>query len=123
MLMSWLLPAYFVHLSNKHEFMLQFFLNKNAVWVGILAGILIPFVAYAVILLFFDLLQSAGVVNPEGMAINFRTRTSALIAICLNIFPMNYYRKKYFVQSMRGIIFPTFLYAVVWVWVFLPELF
>jgi len=105
------------------DVMLQFFLQRNALWVGLLAGFLIPFVAYAVILLIMDGLQVVGIVDPDGMAIHFRTRTSALIAICLNIIPMNFYRKKYFIDSMRGIIFPTLIYAGLWVYFFLPELF
>jgi hypothetical protein len=103
--------------------MFRYFLDKNSVWVGVIAGIVIPFVGYAIILFLFDLLKSVGIVNPEGETIIFRPRTIALIALVLNIFPMQYYRRKYFLDSMRGIIFPTILYAILWVIIFGPDLF
>jgi hypothetical protein len=103
--------------------MFRFFLQKNHIVAGIIAGLIIPFVGYALLLLIFEQLESLGIVNPEGMAPNFRNRTSALVAIVLNVFPMNFYRKKLFYESMRGVVFPTVLYVILWIILFASSLF
>jgi hypothetical protein len=103
--------------------MLRFFLERNHILTGIIAGVLIPFVGYAVFLMIFEQLESVGLMSQEGLAPRFRERTCALIAICLNIFPMNYYRKKYFYESMRGLVFPTMIYVAAWVLIFWSSLF
>jgi len=103
--------------------MFRFFLQKNHVVAGIIVGLVIPFVGYALLLLLFEQLENVGIVNPEGMAPDFRTRTCALVAIVLNVFPMNFYRKKYFSESMRGVVFPTIVYVILWLYLFGPNLF
>jgi len=103
--------------------MLRFFLEKNQIVSGILAGLIIPFVGFAILLMIFEQLEVLGIMNPEGMAPNFRQRTSSLVAICLNLLPMNYYRKKYFFESMRGLVFPTLLYVAIWIFAFASSLF
>ena len=103
--------------------MLKFFLEKNAIISGFITGILIPFVGYAVLLAIFEQLQNSGIVNPAGMASDFRPRTSLLVAICFNLLPMNYYRKKRFFESQRGIAFATMAGVVLWLILFGPALF
>jgi len=102
---------------------LKFFLEKNQIITGIIIGLLVPFVGFAVLLMIFEQLEAWGIMNPKGMAPNFRQRTSSLIAICLNLLPMNYYRKKYYFESMRGLVFPTLLYVAIWIIVFASSLF
>ena len=48
------------------------------------------------------------------VTLRFRERSLALIGICLNIIPMNYFRKKYWNKSLRGLVIGTFLLAVIW---------
>lgn len=103
--------------------MIRFFLEKNAIIAGVLAGLVIPFVGFAVLLMIFEQLESLGVMKEEGLRPNFRQRTSSLIAICLNLLPMNFYRNRKFYQSMRGIVFSTLACVVAWVAVFAGSLF
>ena len=44
----------------------------------------------------------------------FRERSLALIGICLNIIPMNYFRKRYYNKALRGLVVGTFVLAIVW---------
>jgi hypothetical protein len=103
--------------------MLRFFFGKNNFWIGLLAGFIIPFVAYALLLFIFDFIKEASGLAADDTLVFFRARTSALLAICLNIIPMQVYKRKYFGDSMRGLVIPTIVYAAVWIIYFGPELF
>ena len=103
--------------------MFRYFLEKNSILVGIIAGLVIPFVGYAVLLMIFEQLESIGIMSQKGMAPNFRNRTALLIAICLNLLPMQFYRKKIFFQSMRGIVFATIAAVGLWMYLFAGSLF
>lgn len=97
---------------HKQSTSLQFFntmLIKNEIWIGLLVGLLLPFVGYAVLLTVSDYLTESGFA-----AVGFRPRSIALIAICLNIVPMNIFMARQKGQSMRGILIMTIVYAVVW---------
>jgi hypothetical protein len=97
--------------------------DRNAFWMGLIAGLVLPFVGYAILLTIFEQLEAAGFMSSEGFAPNFRQRTVTLVALCLNIFPFNYYYKRRFTNSMRGIAVVTVLYAVAWVITFGKDLF
>lgn len=77
-------------------------------WIGLVTGLLLPFVSYAILLSISDYF-----VNND-MATGFRPRSLALIAVCLNIIPMNVFMSRGQGQSMRGILIITMIYAVAW---------
>lgn len=89
--------------------------SKNAIWFGLLVGLAIPFVGYAVLLTIFDQLDAIGWVSAEGFSSTFRVRTLSVIAICLNTIPLNIFNKRRMTESMRGIVFPTAAYVIVWI--------
>ncbi|MBK8704233.1 MAG: hypothetical protein IPN33_11840 [Saprospiraceae bacterium] len=97
--------------------------NKNAIWVGLILGLVIPFVGYALLLTIYDQMEVWGWLNAEGFSPNFRQRTLSVIAICLNVFPFNLYYKRRWLDSMRGIVFPTTAYVIAWVIYFGPTIF
>ena len=80
---------------------------------NILIGLL---VALAVGAIGFALTDQAVSFANRIMEVNmeFRTRSMALIGICLNVIPMNYFRKRYWNKSLRGLVIGTFILAVVW---------
>lgn len=90
------------------------FLNRNAVWIGLLVGLLVPFVGYAVLLLIYETLEDMGMASSIGFFSNFRTRTIALIAVSLNIIPMNMFMSRRHGNSMRGVLIITVAYAIIW---------
>lgn len=89
-------------------------LNKNSLPLGFILGLLIPFVGYALLLELFDQLDANNLISDIGFTENFRLRTTALLAICLNLIPFIIYNRKKFSDTMRGLIFPTVIYAIFW---------
>jgi len=93
-------------------------LEKDSILLGIILGLCVPFVGFATIKMFFEQLASMELLNPEMRTIFFRERTIAILAICLNLIPFNIYKRWRFDQTMRGVLFATFVYVFAWVWFF-----
>ena len=98
-------------------------LRDNNIIVGIITGLLVPVLAYGLWTLLFNLLTSVGVMDPSGFSASWRLRTVALLSICMNIIPFNLHKKWRHSESMRGLIFPTILFVIVWVIYFKNDLF
>lgn len=92
--------------------------RKDLFWIGLIAGTLVPVAAYGILLLIYDGLEEWAVISDIGFAEDFRTRTLILFAICANIFVLNYFRKRYMDNSMRGVVFPTLLFMLGWFYFF-----
>ncbi|MEP7197296.1 MAG: hypothetical protein ABI851_12315 [Saprospiraceae bacterium] len=89
---------------------------------GIFCGLVIPFVGYAILLTIYDYLDDKEILNSAGMAANFRERTIGLIAIVLNVLPLQYFNKINWLNAMRGIVFPTLLLVGLWMYLYGYEL-
>lgn len=98
-------------------------INKNNFWIGLIAAILLPFVGYAIILSIYEQMEIIGWVSPIGLAGNFRTRTVAMIAVCLNIILIQYYNRKKYTESIKGVGTATIIYSIIWVFYFGRHLF
>lgn len=85
--------------------------------IGLLVAFVVATIGYA---LAVQGVSSANQLFDQTMS--FRPRSLALIGICLNILPMNYFRKRYWNKSLRGLTIGTFLLAVVWFIYFGKEL-
>lgn len=90
------------------------FLNRDAIWVGVVVGLLVPFVGYAVLLMIYEALENLGWASSAGFLGNFRERTIALVAVSLNIIPMNMFMARRNGNSMRGVLVVTMVYAIIW---------
>lgn len=97
-------------------------MNKNSTIVGILLGLVIPFVGYAIFLSIFDGIEEMGAIKMGATSSSFRFRTSAILGITLNLIPFNIFNKRRWNQSMRGIVFPTFAYVIAWLFYFGKDL-
>ena len=97
-------------------------LRKDSLPLGLLIGLLVPFVSYAVLLELYDQLAAQQLISDLGMTTNFRQRTIALLAVCANLAPFIYYNRLRYFNSMRGLVFPTVLLAVVWLFYFRENL-
>lgn len=91
--------------------------EKDSLIAGLLLGVFIPFVGYALVLEIYDQLDAAGIISGFGAG-DFRRRTSALLGLCLNLIPFAIFNRKRFFNSMRGIMIPTIIYAGVWLFHF-----
>lgn len=89
--------------------------NQNKIWAGLLFGLLLPAVGSVLIFQIFKFLAVLGGASGEGFTPNFRERTSVVIAIALNMIPMNIYRKRRWELSMRGVMIATVLLAFAWI--------
>jgi hypothetical protein len=79
------------------------FFRRNNLNIGIGLGMLVP-------IIFFGLISS--IVSISGLLI--KTRTLALIAICLNMLLVSMFRKNRANESIRGIVLATVALAFVW---------
>jgi hypothetical protein len=97
--------------------------DRNNIWIGLATGLLIPFIGYALLLALYEQLEAAGIGSSTGFSPDFRQRTIAVIAICLNVFPVNRFRRRRMTESMRGVVFATTAYVLLWVLYFANSLF
>ena len=87
--------------------------RNDHLWIGLAVSLVVSGIA------FFLLLQLGGLFSStEGRAITFRPRTLALIAICLNILPMNVFRRTYRTRSLKGLIIGVMILAAAWFFYF-----
>ncbi len=77
--------------------------------VGLGVALAVAFVSYALLLSAVDFANAS-----FGFTMQFRPRSLALIALCINVVPMNWFKKRYYNKSMRGVVVSTFLLAVAW---------
>jgi hypothetical protein len=94
----------------------------DKLWVGLLTGLLAPFVGYALLLILFEQLDATGAASSEGFSFNFRERTTSLLAIALNLIPLSIFQRQRMGYAIRGVVSMTLLYAVVWFIFFGKEL-
>jgi hypothetical protein len=92
----------------------------NAGWIGLLSGLLVPFVGYAVLLMIDEKLGLMDVVGSTDPALQERTR--ALLAICLNILPLRYFNKWRSDRSIRTLVIVTLGYAGLWFYLYGSQL-
>ena len=81
--------------------------------VGFLAALSVAFIAFALLQQGADWLAESA-----SRPINFKTRTLALMAICINVLPMNYFRRSYRQKSLRGLVTGTMVLALAWFFYF-----
>lgn len=93
-------------------------LNKNNIWIGIVCGLIVPFVAYAIILLAYDFADDQGwfIQNPSTEV--FRARTIGILAISSNIITINLFKRRRHDNSMRGVVIATALFILAWLVLF-----
>lgn len=79
---------------------------------GFIVGIMVPIAAYGILLTVYDLLVETVLTGSQG----FRERSLALFALCFNLLPFHYFRRRHMDNAMRGMIIPTMIYVVLWVY-------
>lgn len=77
-------------------------------WIGLAVSLFVTLVGY------FLLIQLDGLLASDTPGSIFRPRTLALIAICINILPMNVFRRTYRTRSMKGLLVGVMALAVGW---------
>jgi hypothetical protein len=90
-------------------------LNRNRLWIGLLVGLLLPILIFGFLYQIFSLLEQRGAASSVGFSTNFRERTLAIVAIALNLWPMNLYQRRRWDAAMRGVVIATAVLALLWV--------
>ncbi len=85
--------------------------RRNNLNIGIGLGMLLPIVVFGLLSSFISLL-----------GLPFKTRTLALIAICLNMLIVQMFRKNRANESIRGVVLATVVMAFVWFGWFYEEI-
>lgn len=88
--------------------------KRNQLWYGLAVALVLPIMFYGVLLTLYDLMDGKGWLTASGLSTNFRNRTLGLVALCLNLFLLQQFRKKYATQAMRGVVLATMIYVVLW---------
>ena len=84
-------------------------LNRHF-FTGLLMGLVIPFVVFAIFLQINDWLVAANLIRNA-----FTRRTLFAVSICFNLLPAQQLRRSPFVVStVQGIVTATLIYAVVY---------
>lgn len=98
--------------------MLSRFRKYDKLIVGIAAGFISPVAWYFLMLAIYGTLEAEGVIPDISHLGDFRQRTSALVAICLNIVVLQIFRVRYMYRAMQGVAIPTVVLVGVWLYVF-----
>jgi hypothetical protein len=89
--------------------------NRNDVLPGLLIGLLLPVAGFAILYQLFNLMELWGAASGTGLSANFRERTLAIVAIALNLIPLNIYRGRRWESAMRGVVIATGILSFAWV--------
>lgn len=90
-------------------------LNRNKILTGVIVGLVLPALGAVLIFNIFKILAMMGGASGEGFTPNFRERTSIVIALALNLIPMNIFRRRRWDLAMRGVVVITTILAFAWV--------
>lgn len=96
--------------------------NDNLL-IGLAIGAIVPVLGYLAIQFIFEQLSNFGLMDSGGIGYySKRFRTLALFALCCNLIPLNFFRKRRMDNAMRGVVFPTLIYAGFWIYKYMSIL-
>lgn len=87
--------------------------KNDHLWIGLVASLIIPIIAYSLLIQLQNMIGEG-----SGQNITFELRTVALVAICINVMPLNYFRKTNRNRSLRGLATGTMILAIAWFFYF-----
>lgn len=86
---------------------------------GLIIGICVPVVGYALLLMLSEFLVSNGWMDAVTESIVARRmRTTTLIALCFNIIPIQVFQRWRQTKNIQGIVLITLIYAGIWIYYF-----
>jgi hypothetical protein len=94
----------------------------DKLWIGLVAGLVVPFVGYALLLMVLEQLGAVESFRDARLNFDFRVRTIAILALALNLLPLRVFRRNRANAGIRGLVLATFLYAGLWFYYFGREL-
>lgn len=94
-------------------------IGKNSIIFGIVLGVITPVIGYILIEGIFDILIQMGWTREvvSSFAVQ-RFRSMTLFAICTVLIPLQIAKRNRWDETIRGMIFPTLIYAGAWIYKF-----
>lgn len=89
-------------------------LRKDKFINGLVFGILLPILGFVFFFQIFSIFDALNVASTEGLSLNFRERTLAIVALGLNIIPLRIFAARRSNHAIRGLVITTFLWAALW---------
>lgn len=86
--------------------------------VGALAGTLVPMLTFAILYIIFDELSQLEIISDAGFSEDFRIRTISLVSIGANVILVRYFQNRYAHNAVRGVVIPTFVFIITWIFYF-----
>jgi len=97
--------------------------DKDSLIIGLAAGAIVPVLGFLAIQFIFEQLSSFGLMDSGGTGYySKRFRSLALFALCCNLIPSNFFRKRRMDNALRGVVFPTLIYAGFWMYKYMSIL-
>ncbi len=81
---------------------------------GVLIGILLPFIGLALLMIINEEIAQLNLETASGVFDGLSDRLIRLLAICLNLIPFTFFQRQRMDKGLRGVIFPTVIYAMIW---------
>lgn len=98
-------------------------IEKNSLLLGLVLGCIVPVAGFVIFEFLFNMLTSWGLLDEvSASTAGRRYRTLTLLALCTVLIPFNIAISRKWDQTMRGMIFPTLIYAGAWVYKYYSEL-
>lgn len=98
--------------------------ENNNILMGLMIGAIVPALGYFAIETIFEVLTDQGLMDEVSSSSGSkRQRTTALMAICCNILPLQIIKSRAFGSIIKGIALATMIYAGLWVYYFQSSLF
>lgn len=91
---------------------------RNTIAYGLVAGLVLPALVFLLLHGLFAAFDAVGWTAEIPLSENFRARTIALVALASNAFLLQRFQKRRMWQAMRGVVFPTFVFIVLWMWLY-----
>lgn len=97
--------------------------EKNSLTLGLLLGFLLPVLGFGVFYGIYSGLEALGWVSEVGFRPLFRERTCGILAVALNALLLNFYQKRYMLDSVRGVVVMTTVWVIIWIFMFWKHVF
>lgn len=87
-------------------------------------GLIAVIVGFGIVSLIFEFLVSTGIMDEaSGIGQSKRTRTVWLLAICVNIIIIQFFNKRTYHKTQRGVAIISVIAAFTWVFYYMNTLF
>lgn len=83
--------------------------KNDQLWLGLVLGLILPVMGY-----FLAIQSNEWIASALNKPFAFKESTVFLIAICANMLPIGYFRRRFYTKALRGVMVVTMLLALGW---------